>query len=366
MIWTYIIIAMILLVAEVCYFKIADHFNIIDKPNERSSHSTIVLRGGGIIFTIAMLVWVGLILVQGEGLTVQGYLPFLIGLVIIAGVSFIDDIHSLPDSVRLVAQFLSMALMFWNLFWVQDSWFMVQDWYWKVIIALAALVVFVGATNIINFMDGINGITAGYSLAVLVPLALLNSSSRILETFGTSDLSRASELENSFIDQSYLIVAIIGVLVFSWFNFRPKGKAKCFAGDVGSVGIAFIMLFALGRLIIQTGDVTWLAFLMVYGVDGVLTICHRIMLHENLGEAHRKHAYQIMANELGMSHVLVSCIYMGLQLVISLVMVYAIPNTPLTHWIYLISVAVILAIAYVLFMKKYYHLHEEYLASLKN
>ena len=339
MIWTYIIIAMILLVAEVCYFKIADHFNIIDKPNERSSHSTIVLRGGGIIFTIAMLVWVGLMLVHGEGFTVQGYLPFLIGLVIIAGVSFIDDIHSLPDSVRLVAQFLSMSLMFWNLG--------IMHWnmWW---IVLIALIVFVGATNIINFMDGINGITAGYSFAVLLPLFLLNN-----------------KFEEPFVLNSLLGCAILGVLVFSWFNFRPKGKAKCFAGDVGSVGIAFIMLFALGRLIIQTGDVAWLAFLMVYGVDGCLTIIHRIMLHENLGEAHRKHAYQIMANELGMSHVVVSCIYMGLQLLISLVMVYLIPNTPLAHWVYLIAVAAVLAVAYVLFIKKYYHLHEEYLESLK-
>ena len=295
-----------------------------------------------------MIVWVGLMLVQGEGLTVQGYLPFLIGLVVIAGVSFIDDVHSLPDSVRLVEQFLSMALMFWNLFWVQDSWFMIQDWYWKVIIVLAALIVFVGATNIINFMDGINGITAGYSFAVLLPLFLLNN-----------------KFEEPFVLNSLLGCAILGVLVFSWFNFRPKGKAKCFAGDVGSVGIAFIMLFALGRLIIQTGDVAWLAFLMVYGVDGCLTIIHRIMLHENLGEAHRKHAYQIMANELGMSHVAVSCIYMGLQMMISLVMVYLIPNTPLAHWIYLIAVAAVLVVVYVLFMRKYYHLHEEYLKSLE-
>ena len=168
-----------------------------------------------------------------------------------------------------------------------------------------------------------------------------------------------------FIEPSYLVVAIIGVLVFSIFNFRPKGKAKCFAGDVGSVGIAFIMLFALGRLIIQTGDVAWLAFLLVYGVDGVLTIIHRIMLHENLGEAHRKHAYQLMANELGMSHVLVSLIYMVLQLVISLGFIYLCPNTVLAHWMYLIVAAGVLAVAYVAFMKKYYHLHEEYLAGLK-
>ena len=348
-IWlTYGIIAAILLAAELCYFKIADHFNIIDKPNERSSHSTIVLRGGGIIFTIAMIVWVGLQGVCGDWGVVVDYLPFFIGLVIIAGVSFIDDIHSLPDSVRLVAQFLSMALMFWNLFGVQDSWFMIQDWYWKVIIVLAALIVFVGATNIINFMDGINGITAGYSFAVLLPLFLLNN-----------------KFEEPFVLNSLLGCAILGVLVFSWFNFRPKGKAKCFAGDVGSVGIGFIMLFAIGRLIIHTGDVAWLAFLMVYGVDGCLTIIHRIMLHENLGEAHRKHAYQIMANELGMSHVVVSCIYMVLQLVISLVMVYWIPNTPLAHWVYLIAVAAVLVVVYVLFMKKYYHLHEAYLESLK-
>ena len=89
------------------------------------------------------------------------------------------------------------------------------------------------------------------------------------------------------------------------------------------------------------------------------------MLHENLGKAHRKHAYQIMANELGMSHVAVSLIYMGLQLLISLVMVYLIPDTQLAHWVYLIGVALALVVVYLLFMKKYYYLHEEYLMSLE-
>ncbi len=168
-----------------------------------------------------------------------------------------------------------------------------------------------------------------------------------------------------FIEPSYLVVAIIGVLVFSIFNFRPKGKAKCFAGDVGSIGIAFIILFALGRLMLATKDVTYIVFFLVYGIDGTLTIIHRIMLHENLGQAHRKHAYQLMANELGMSHVTVSLIYMVMQLVISLGFIYLCPNTVLAHWIYLVVAGIVLALAYVLFMKKYYHLHEEYLASLK-
>ena len=347
MIWTYIIIAVLLVVAELIYFKVADYYNIIDKPNERSSHSTIVLRGGGVIFAIGMLVWVGLQGVHGDWSVVMDYLPFLTGLLIIAGVSFIDDVHSLPDSVRLVAQFLSMGLAAWCM--IQGSEVMALDWYWLVLIGIAALIVFVGATNIINFMDGINGITAGYALAVLLSLFLLNN----------------KEGGVPFILNSLLGVAILSVLVFCIFNFRPKGKAKCFAGDVGSIGIAFIMLFAIGRLIVQTGDLSYLVLLMIYGVDGVLTICHRIMLHENLGEAHRKHAYQLMCNELKIGHVKVSLLYMVLQLVVSLGFIYLIPDTVAAHWIYFVCAAVVLGVAYILFKMKYYHLHEEYLASLK-
>ena len=331
----YIVIALLLLAAELAYFKIADKCNIIDKPNERSSHKTIVLRGGGIIFTLSMIAWAAMMIIWGNDIT--PYLSFLCGLLLIAGVSFWDDVHSLPDSVRLVAQFTAMALMFWSMG------IMHWDMWWFVLIAL---VVCVGATNIINFMDGINGITAGYAIAVLLPLLLLNRS-------------------HGFIEESYLIVAIIGVLVFCIFNFRPKGKAKCFAGDVGSIGIAFIMLFAIGKLIVQTEDLTYLIFLLIYGVDGVLTIIHRIILHENLGQAHRKHAYQLMANELKMSHVVVSLLYMFMQLAVSLGFIYLCPNTVLAHWIYLIVAGIIMAVAYVLFKMKYYHLHEKYLASLK-
>ena len=334
---TYLIIFVLLLVAELVYFKIADKFNIIDKPNQRSSHSTIVLRGGGVIFALSMIVWAVVMAVQGECQTVVSYLPFLAGLLMVAGVSFWDDVKSLPDSVRLIVQFVAMALMFWSmgiLHW--NMWWIV----------LIALIVCVGATNVINFMDGINGITAGYSLAVLLPLVLLNQ-------------------ELAFMEPSFLVVAILGVLVFCIFNFRPKGKAKCFAGDVGSIAIAFIMLFAIGKLVVLTGDVTYLIFLLVYGVDGCLTICHRIMLHENLGEAHRKHAYQLMANELKIGHVKVSLLYMAMQLMVSLGFIYVCPNTVLAHWVYLLGAVVVLGVVYVLFKKKYYHLHEEYLNELK-
>ena len=326
---TYFIIFILLFVAEFLYFRIADKCNIIDKPNERSSHSTIVLRGGGIIFLIGVWIWSVFFGFQ--------YPWFLVGLTLVAGISFVDDIHSLPDSVRLVAQFAAAVMAFYQLSILHWS-------MWWII--LLALIVYVGATNVINFMDGINGITAGYSLAVLIPLALVN-------------------INGVFVEQSLIISTILASLVFCIFNFRPKGKAKCFAGDVGSIGIAFIILFLLGNVIIRTMDITWLIFLLVYGVDGCLTIVHRIMLHENLGEAHRKHAYQIMANELKVGHVKVALLYTVMQLVISLGFIYLCPDTVLAHWLYLVGVSAVLAIAYILFMKKYYHLHEEYLISLK-
>ena len=325
----YVIIFGLLFAAELIYFKIADKCNIIDKPNERSSHSSVVLRGGGIIFLFGLWIWSAFYGFQ---------YPWLLASVTLAsGISFVDDIHSLPDSVRLVVQFIAMGLMF------QQLGILHLEMWWVVILAL---IVCVGASNVINFMDGINGITAGYSLAVLIPLLIMNH-------------------KIGFMEDSFLVVVILSVLVFSVFNFRERGKAKCFAGDVGSVGIAFIMLFAIGKLVLATGDVTWLLFLLVYGVDGCLTIVHRIMLHENLGEAHRKHAYQLMANELKMSHIKVSCLYMILQLAVSLGIIYLIPNTIIAHWLYAVGIFILLSIAYVAFKKKYYHLHEEYLASLK-
>ena len=333
--WVYLSIAAILLIAELVYFKIADHFNIIDRPNERSSHTTIVLRGGGVIFTLAMIAWAVMMVVQGND--ISSYLPFLVGLLMVAGISFVDDIHSLPDSLRMVIQIVAYLLMFWSMGMMQWS------MWWIIPIALFFCV---GATNIINFMDGINGITAGYGLAMLIPILLL-------------------DYNMYFIEVSYVVVAIIGILVFSIFNFRPKGKAKCFAGDVGSIAIAFIILFALGKLMLMTGDVTYIVFFLWYGVDGAMTIFHRIMLHENLGQAHRKHAFQLMSNELNMGHVTVTLIYMIGQLVVSLGFIYLCPNTVLAHWIYLICAGLVLAVGYVLFMRKYYHLHEEYLASLK-
>lgn len=313
----YLLITVLLLLAELFYFKLADKFNIIDKPNQRSSHTHITLRGGGIIF------YLGALAAFLSGGFEYGW--FFLGLSLITLVSFTDDIRSVPNRVRIIVQFFAMLLLFYQLglFGGFPLWYI-----------LVALIFCTGIINAYNFMDGINGITGGYSLVILLPLIYI-------------DLYIVN-----FIHISYLLITTISVLIFNYFNFRKK--AKCFAGDAGSVSIAFILLFALGSLILKTGDLTYSIFLAVYGVDSIFTIIHRLILHENIFEAHRKHMYQIMANELHLPHITVSSIYMALQLGISCGLLLL--NNG--RWIYFSGVFIVLGGLYIICMRKWYPLHK--------
>ena len=311
----YIFIFALLFVAELFYFRVADKCNIIDKPNERSSHSRITLRGGGIIFYLGALVYF---------LTnAFGYPWFILALTLVSVISFWDDVKTTSQGVRLLFHFSAMGLMFyqWGMFGL--------SWWWIVL----ALIVCTGIINAYNFMDGINGITGGYSLVILMVLAYINYAVVM------------------FVDFRFINTIILAVLVFCFFNFRTR--AKCFAGDVGSVSIAFIILFLIGKLIILTKDFSWIVLLVVYGVDSILTIVHRIILHENISLPHRKHMYQLMANELKMKHVLVSAIYMVVQITI---IVGYLHYQEYGYW-YLLSAILVLSILYIIFMKKYFHLH---------
>ena len=311
----YLIILVLLFLAELFYFRIADKCNIIDKPNERSSHTRITLRGGGIIFYFGVLAYF---------LTSHFEYPwFMLALTLITFISFVDDIRSTSQVLRLVFHFSAMALMFyqWGLFSLP---------WWTLFVAL---IVCTGIINAYNFMDGINGITGGYSLVVLVALAYIN------------------EAVVPFVEQGFILTVLCSVVVFNFFNFRKR--AKCFAGDVGSVCIAFVLLFFIGKLVIRTEDFSWIILLVVYGVDSVLTIIHRLMLHENIGLPHRKHLYQIMANELKIPHVVVSSVYMLVQ---ALVIVGYFYFYSYGYW-YLLATVLILGTLYVLFMKKYFRLH---------
>ena len=311
----YSVIFILLFLIELSYFSIADKFNIIDKPNERSSHTYVTLRGGGIIFYFGALAY---FLVSGFE-----YPWFMLALTLISFISFVDDAHSVSNWIRLVFHFLAMTLMLYQWGGFLFPW-------WTI---LLALILCTGIINAYNFMDGINGITGGYSLVVLTAFAYINN------------------VIVYFVEQDFIYTVLCAVLVFNFFNYRKQ--AKCFAGDVGAVGSAFIILFLMGLLIIKTQNLSWIILLVVYGVDSVLTIIHRLMLHENIGLPHRKHLYQIMANELKIPHLVVATIYMVVQGLIIIGFIYFYKYS----YYYLASTIIVLSLCYIAFMKKYFRLH---------
>lgn len=308
-----LIIGLALLVIEICYLQIAKRLRIVDKPHLQSSHKGVIIRGGGVLFYFAYLLWFFL-----YGMP---YPMILAGLTIMTITSFADDVHSISPKVRLVLQFAAMLVMLYETH--------VFNLQFQSLLLLS--VVCVGAINIYNFMDGINGMTGGYSLVVL--LALMGVNLFALE----------------FIDNHLLIYMLMADVIFCFFNFRKR--AKCFAGDVGSLSMGFVIIFLLLKLIFKDGHMHWIAFVSVYLVDGGLTILHRIMLKENILKPHKKHAYQIMANELKMPHLTVSGIYMGLQTVCCAWFIVSPSNATL------VLQFALLTILYLGFMQKYYHLH---------
>lgn len=297
-----LLIFLALFLIELFYFKIADHFNIIDKPNARSSHQTITLRGGGIIFCLACLLF---FFFYG-----QQYPFFMLGLTAIATISFLDDIFTLNNKMRLFVQLISVSLLLyqWDLF--------ALSWYWVVI----AVIFIIGTINAYNFMDGINGITGSYSLLAILTLFYIN------------------QYVVSFTEPGFLIIVGLSLLVFNFFNFRKK--AKCFAGDVGSVSIAFIIVFLIGQLILKTGNAVYILLLLVYGLDAVFTIFFRKIRKENIFEAHRSHFYQYLANDRQWSHIGVSTAYFISQFLINCCVIFWIGQSVLLSLIFVLALGI--------------------------
>lgn len=290
----------VLTIAAIAYFKIAGYFNIIDRPNERSSHSVPTIRGGGILFllsTILFFCWN------------QFSYPFLLVSVLISGIiSFIDDIRIVNNRFKFSVHVLSVLLIFLECGLLTSL---------SPLYLIAVAIIVIGIINAYNFMDGINGITGLYSLAVIVPLFI-------------------TELDEKL--QSLELFTIIGLAVFNFFNTRKK--ARCFAGDVGSISLAILIVFLLIMRIQVANQFEYAGLLLVYGIDTVFTIVQRLYQKENIFKPHRKHLYQYFSNEKKMLHVLVSSIYAGLQFLISIAIVYGFLNlTGLALLLILLSVA---------------------------
>ena len=310
---SYFIVFLVLLVFEGTYLLLARHFGIMDLPHHQSSHTGAIIRGGGILFYMSYLLW----FVLGG----YRYPMIFAGLSLMAITSFADDIHSISPKVRLVLQFAAIMVM------LNETHVFGLPSLQMLLLSVAC----VGAINIYNFMDGVNGMTGGYSLVVLLSLLFVNN------------------YQIQFVDNDLLIYILIADVIFCILNF--KNKAICFAGDVGSLSMGFMIVFLILKLMFKATHMHWIVFIAVYLADGGLTILHRIFLGENILKPHKKHAYQIMANELKMPHLAVSLVYMGLQIVCNIWFIMVPDNTTL------ILQFVVLSLMYVGFMQKFYRLH---------
>lgn len=286
----FILLILIMFIAMFIYFKIADKYNIIDKPNHRSAHTQITLRGGGIIFPIAFIIFCAFHFKE----SIEDYWAFGLGLLAICTISFIDDVRTLSNKIRLSVHLVSVIL----LLYFTGAFSLMPFWVWPILFVLI-----IGTLNAYNFMDGINGMTGVYSLVTLGTLAYINR--EVIE----------------FTDHDFIYYPILACLVFLFFNFRKK--AKCFAGDVGSMGIGFWVIGLITLLIMKTGEYKYILLLSIYGMEVVLTIIERLMLKENIFEAHRRHLYQLFANEKKVSHLVISSAYAISQLIINVFLIHS-------------------------------------------
>lgn len=286
----YVFMLAVLFAAELIYFRIARKYGIVDVPNGRSSHNQSTLTGGGVIYWLAAAIYFM------QHLSPQSGWIFA-GLTIIATVSFVDDIVGLRQKVRLLFQFISISCAF-----IAIGAFGGYPW-WAIILGY---LIFPAILNAYNFMDGINGMTGLCSLVILGSMQYVNLHI------------------SPFVNPDLIWYPMLASVVFLFFNFRKK--AKCFAGDVGSITIGFWVVVLMLRLMIETQNFIWIGFLLVYGVENCGTVLHRLLRGENITQAHRLHFFQILVNECHLPHLGVSTAYALVQLLCSVLIIRFYPS----------------------------------------
>jgi|AntRauTorckE5430_2_1112549.scaffolds.fasta_scaffold24420_1 UDP-N-acetylmuramyl pentapeptide phosphotransferase/UDP-N-acetylglucosamine-1-phosphate transferase len=308
----YLVITLLFFLTELLYFHLAKRYGILDIPNHRSAHQKATIRGIGILFPIAVLTF---FVISGFQ-----YPYFILGLILISTVSFVDDIRPLPNRYRIIVQFMSVGLLLFELFRYHD---------FVGFLALAVVfIVSVGIINAYNFMDGINGITGTYSLLVMATLYYVNNN--VIE----------------FIDKQLLVIIGLSICVFLFFNFRKKAVGFC--GDVGSVSIAFVVIFCIGMLILKSSDWKYIFLLSAYGIDTIYTLVYRLLKRENIFKAHKLHFFQLLVHEYNWSHLQVSLLFAVIQLLINILVV----SYNLNSLVFYIPMIVILLLVHVYRFKK--------------
>lgn len=310
----YIISFIILVAIAFLYKRVAIRFRIIDKPNHRSSHTKPTIRGGGILFFFGLLIAFYLNDFQ--------YPYFFMAVTVLAILSFIDDMVSLKTMVRLPIQIIAVTVLFYQ---VGLENFPLWTY-------LPVLVLGVGFINLFNFLDGINGITGLSSLIVIAAFYYVNQ-------------------DYPIVDDAYLLVLGISVVVFGFFNFRKK--AIMFAGDVGSITMGMIVVFLGVKYIIATGSPLIVCTYMVFGADSTLTLMYRVFKREKISDPHRHHIYQKLVDNFQFSHMQVSLYYTLLQAFVSIVAIYVMYHVASEyHFIIGFGISQVLTALYIYLFRK--------------
>lgn len=310
---TNLIVLIVLIVSAFAYIKIAEHYNIVDNPNHRSSHSEPIIRGAGVLFFIAAVIF---FIVSG-----WDFPYFFAGLTLIAVISYVDDLVSLSSKIRLVFQFVSIGLVIYQFVMLTEL---------PLLYIPLLLIVGVGFINIFNFMDGINGITGLYALVAFLGLYIINYSENI-------------------IDERLFVFIIISILVFGFFNFRKR--ARFFCGDVGSISLAIVLFFIIALFSIQLESPLFVLLMGVYLTDAILTIFYRKYLGENITDAHRHHIYQKLTDKKKFPHLKTSALYAFFQAIILLIIWLTYKEDLTFQLIVFIGISVLLILLYIFLFK---------------
>ena len=276
----YILITAVLIIGIIIYLKMAEKWSIIDQPNSRSSHLVVTKRGGGIIYLIALVIYMISSNFNMPSIIICGLLLGIMG--------FIDDVKNLDFKIKLIFQCLTIG------YFLSTGSYNGLEWY----LLILMFFLIISSINILNFMDGINGLTILYSLSFLISFYIINV--HII----------------AFTDSNFLLIVILSNLIIGYFNIRKK--AVCFLGDVGAITMGFIYAVLTITLILKTNSLSPLILFLVYFLDSGWTIIERLLAKENIFHPHRKHLYQLLVNEYKLSHLLVASIYFSIQALINI------------------------------------------------
>jgi len=266
--------------------KYAVSTDLMDTPNDRSSHKIPTPRGGGIGIVISFLsIVIGLYL-SGE-ISFPLFLGSVFGGGMVAGIGLIDDHRHVPAALRLLVHFLSAGTAFYLVGTEPTSFFVSMAYPIRMACYFICIFLLVWLLNLFNFMDGIDGIAGIEAVSVLCGAAVI-----LLIGKGPGS------------DAMLLIALASGCCGFLFWNWPP---AKIFMGDVGSGFLGFI----IGLFVLQTvssGSLSlwvWLILLAVFLVDSAMTLLIRLLRFEKIYQAHCSHAYQKAARKYG-SHKIVT------------------------------------------------------------